>query len=175
MTRRRLHAVDIRDDAASDEQQDALGLGHAPICDLDAEGSYLSALLCGNKRARDVLAAGVLAPSHFYSLDNQRVFTAALAAHAADKPPVMPVVASILRDSGELAKMDGGSKYLALLVDCTPATAYPEVAAGDVVEKWRLRRLVEVMSHVAVRVRHGELSHEAARRELKAHFEGVRR
>ena len=171
---RRLHAVDIRDEAASDEQQDALEGGRVMPSNLDAEGVVLSALLMGDNTALQVVTEAGLRPEHFYAHSNQLVFGGAMACAEKHGSVALVLVAGWMRDAGTLRNA-GGSVYLAQLVECTPATTRVGLHVDEVIEKWRQRQRIGVMQAGAVGMRHGELSHEAARRELKAHFEGVRR
>lgn len=169
--------VDIRDDAASDERQDALDPTQVPPNAIDSEGIILSALLIGDETAErqfwQVADAG-LSGAHFYASANAHVWDGIQHARMKHGRWDVALVAQVMRDDGTL-RLVGGAPYLAQLVDCTPAAANLLLHVGEVIEKARQRRLLSAMQEVAVRMRHGELSHEGARVELRKHFEEEKR
>ncbi len=169
--------VDIRDDAASDEHQDALDPVQVPPNALDSEGIILSALLIGDETAERQFWAcceAGLSAAHFYASANAHVWDGIQRARLRHGRWDVALVAAAMREDRTL-QLVGGAPYLAQLVDCTPAAANLLLHVGEVVEKAKQRRLIEACQHVAVKMRHGELSHDGARKELRAHFEEMKR
>jgi replicative DNA helicase len=121
--------------------------GRVPPHDLDAEAAVLSALLLSADVVRLVLA-GPLAPDHFYSDANGRIFDAIVAMARASTPVDIVSVASWLRDRERLAQV-GGPTYLAQLADATPAVAHVETHAQIVIDKWRLRCVIAICQQIA--------------------------
>ena len=139
-------------------------------CDLDAEGVILSAVLMGSPG--DVLGrldAVGLKPAHFWADANRRVYEAAkwLQSEAAAVDVVS--VANRLRETGKLLSV-GGSPYLALLLNCQPATAHPEAHALTVIELWRRRAFLEIANRLSVQMRAGECDSEGAYTALRDYF-----
>lgn len=173
MTSRAATVVDIRDDAASDELADALSPTQVPPNALDSEAIILSALLIGDETAERQFwhcAEAGLSAKEFYASANAHVWDGIQAARMRHGRWDAALVAAAMRDARTL-QLVGGAPYLAQLVDCTPAAANLMLHVGEVVEKARQRRLIAAMQAAAVKMRHGELSHEGARVELKRHFE----
>jgi replicative DNA helicase len=120
--------------------------GRVPPHDLNAECAVLAAILLSRKALDLVLA--ILKPEYFYSDANGRIYAAAQALALAGAPVDVVTVASRLRDRGELSQI-GGAKYLALLVDATPAVAYTGAHARLVYEKWQRRALIGTCQRTA--------------------------
>lgn len=120
-------------------------LERIPPQDLDAEGSVLSAVLM-HPPALDELA-NLLQPDHFYADANRRIYEAALALAAENKPVDMVNVAGWLKDRDRLAAV-GGSPYLIQLVDAIPAVANVLVHARRIVDKARLRAVISAASRI---------------------------
>lgn len=120
--------------------------GRVPPHDTDAEQAVLSAVLSDRDALDRVLE--VLAPEHFYSEQNQIIFTAcrelSLNGQAIDY-----VTANSWLRSRELTQRAGGIAYLAQLVDATPAVAHVLEHARVVKEKWRVRRVISVCQKYA--------------------------
>jgi replicative DNA helicase len=118
--------------------------GRVPPHSLDAEAAVLSAALL-DAGARDT-ALEMLEKEHFYSTANQLVFKAIAALH----PGAVDIVsaASWLRDREVIQKV-GGVRYLAQLVDATPAVSHVSAHAAIVKEKWRLRELIKACQRFA--------------------------
>jgi len=120
-----------------------------PPCDLDAEGVTLS----------HCFVAGVqpnLQPRHFYSKANGCIYSAMLSVVEDGNHPDILAVARKLRELG-LLKVVGGSSYLATLLNCQPATAYPEQHVEAIREMYRRRVLGDVALEARVKLRAGEL------------------
>jgi replicative DNA helicase len=122
--------------------------GRVPPNDLDAEAAVLSAMLL----SRDALArvVPILAPEHFYSDANGRIYEVAQELAAEGRPVDITLVASVLRDRDILAQI-GGPGYLAQLADATPAVAHVEAHAQRVFDKWRLRTAIATHHAIAAR------------------------
>lgn len=120
--------------------------GRVPAHDLEAEAAVLSAVLL--KRGALAEVSDVLAPKHFYSEANGRIFGAALALDAEGKPIDAVTVASWLRDREQLQRV-GGPGYLMDVCDATPAVANVRAHAVTVVEKARIRAMVDLCHGIA--------------------------
>jgi hypothetical protein len=127
-----------------------------PPADLDAERAVLSALLLAPERLPTVRE--ILSSRHFYADSHRRVYETILSLVETGRAVDTISVASHLRDLGRLDQV-GGTPYLAQLVDATPAVAHVEEHATTVVEKWRLRALLDVCRTTAVEA-HGSIDIE---------------
>lgn len=126
--------------------------GLVPPNDLDAEAAVLSAIML-DPAALSKLSG--LRPADFFSDANRLIFAACLELAATDIPIDVVSVVSRLRDDGH-DQVVGGARYLAQLVDATPAVAHVEHHAAIVREKAHLRRVIAVSQHVAARGYEGE-------------------
>ena len=113
--------------------------GRIPPSDLEAEGAVLSAVLLSEDAFAD--ASEVLRAEHFYADANRRVYEAVVDLQESGRPVDVVTVAGWLRDRERLGQV-GGTPYLALLTDATPAVAHVGDHARTVREKWRLRQLI---------------------------------
>lgn len=121
--------------------------GRVPPSNLEAEACVLSAVLCDTK-ALDAVLAEKLEAEHFYSDANKRIFEVVVDLHRWSKPVDTQTVAADLRDRDRLQAI-GGISYLAKLVDATPAVAHVAAHAKIVIEKARIRRLIETCQMIA--------------------------
>lgn len=136
-----------RSSAMLDRQAAPLIDGSVPPHDLDAEAAVLSALLLSADVVQ-LIVAGSLAPEHFYSDANGRIFDAVVELARAQMPVDIVSVASYLRDRGRLPHV-GGPAYLAQLADATPAVAHVEAHAAIVIDKWRMRSVIATCQRIA--------------------------
>lgn len=113
--------------------------GRVPPNDVDSEAAVLSAVML-SREAFDVVNE-LLAPEHFYSEANRRVFEAIVDLQRSMRAIDVISVAAWLKDRERLQQI-GGTPYLAQLTDATPAVANVETHARIVREKWRLRQLI---------------------------------
>lgn len=120
--------------------------GRLPPHDLDAEAAVLSAALLSPIALERVTT--MLAPKHFYSDANARIFETALTLAAANQPVDLVTVSAHLRGCEKLASV-GGLAYIAQLADATPAVANIEAHAAIVVERHRLRSLIATCQRIA--------------------------
>jgi len=118
--------------------------------DLDAEGAVLSDLLLNPADLDRV--AGWLLPEYFYSDANRRVLEALLGLRSAQRAIDVVTVATWLKDRRWLDQV-GGTPYLFLLTDATPAVAHVEEHALIVQEKWRQRHAHHLFEQLAVEAR----------------------
>lgn len=140
------------------------------MADLDSEGSVLGSLLNDHDGANWAAVSPLLRPEMFFAHANQRVYEAIAALHDAKKPTDAVSVAGVMRKRNTLHN-SGGTAYVATILGLTqPTTAHPQVFAAEVAELWRQRALVACMERVAALMLTGELSHDAARLELREHF-----
>ena len=119
--------------------------GRVPAHDLDAEAAVLSTVFLDPKRIAEL---SFLAPEHFYSDANRRIFDAMAEIDGSGRTVDMVTVVSLLTDRGRLAQV-GGSPYLYRIADATPAVVNVVEHAQIVFDKWRVRRLVEACQRVA--------------------------
>jgi replicative DNA helicase len=110
--------------------------GLVPRHDLDAEVAVLSACLL-DTTARDV-ALAELQPEHFYSEANRLIFEAIRDLALNGEPVDVVQVATWLR-AREMIMRSGGPKYLATVVDKTPAVGNVGAHAATVRKLARLR------------------------------------
>lgn len=156
------------------EPEDALEGHLIPIWDGPAEGVVLAALLRDEPAGCYARVSSTLRPEHFFATSNQHVYSAIVALHG--QPGAVVDVVSVMgwmKKRGTLGP-SGGSPYLAILTDTTPACANVAVHAATVVELWAQRQLLACMQRVAWEMRAGRLDHVGARRELAGHFRGGR-
>lgn len=115
--------------------------GRVPPHDLDAEAAVLSACMLDRDALDRVLE--LIEPEHFYSDANKLIFEACRALSLEGTPIDVVSVAAWLRSREQIQRI-GGPKYLARLVDATPAVANVGHHARVVKEKWRVRRVISV-------------------------------
>jgi replicative DNA helicase len=120
--------------------------GLVPRHDLGAEAAVLSACLL-DTAARDV-ALSELEPEHFYSEPNRHIFDAVRALALAGEAVDIVQVASWLR-ARELIARCGGPKYLADIVDKTPAPGNVSAHAATVRKLARLRDVQQLGHKIA--------------------------
>lgn|GEM_PF-2271642 len=123
-----------------------------PPADLDAEAAVLSAIIL----SRDALEAVALQPWHFYSDANRWVFEAVLELAQEARPVDVVSLASRLRESNRLEQIDGGTTYLARLIDATPAVAHVAEHADAVRRCAERRGLIHAHERAAVRLLAGD-------------------
>lgn len=123
----------------------AQGGGRVPPNDLDAEGSVLSAILL-NAAALDEIP--FFEAKHFYADANRRIFEAILELRETGRPIDIVTVRGVLSDHEKLQAV-GGSPYLAMLADATPAAFNIAAHAQRVVEKWELRQVIHAAMTIA--------------------------
>jgi len=112
-----------------------------PPHSLDAEAAVLSAIFLDSAaldRVHDRLRS-----HHFYADANRWVYEAIVDLRLGGLAVDIVLVSNWLRDRSRLAQV-GGTPYLAMLADATPAVANIEEHAKVVVEKWRVRELIRV-------------------------------
>jgi replicative DNA helicase len=112
-----------------------------PQNDLDAEGTLLSACMFDPEAIDSV--SPIIRPEHFYADANRRIYEAVFDLHAEGMPRDAVTVAGWLEDRQRLGQV-GGTPYLAELVQQIPATVQLESTARRIVDKWRLRRIIDV-------------------------------
>ncbi|HTM54961.1 MAG TPA: replicative DNA helicase [Pirellulales bacterium] len=122
-------------------------IGLMPPHDLDAESSVLSScFLEQHGRALDQ-ARSMLKVSDFYSDANRYIFQAMCELQDEGKPFDVVTVSSRLRANNHW-KIVGGSQYLSIIIDATPYYYHVLDYARIVKDKWRLRRLLELVRTV---------------------------
>jgi len=115
--------------------------GRVPPHNAEAEAAVLSAVLTNGAsfdEVLDVLPDG--AP--FYADANRRIYDAAVEVHASGQPVDLQTVYEHLKQRERLQAV-GGLEYISKLIDASPAVAHVRAHAHIVVEKFRIRRLIE--------------------------------
>ncbi|HYP97937.1 MAG TPA: replicative DNA helicase [Polyangiaceae bacterium] len=120
--------------------------GRVPPSNLDAEAAVLSAVLLDSDAFDTV--QDILQPLHFYADANRRIFEAIVDLQSGSRAVDIVSVAGWLRDKGRLDQI-GGTPYLAMLADATPAVAHVGAHALAIREKWRLRTLISTCQKFA--------------------------
>jgi hypothetical protein len=120
--------------------------GRVPPNDLDAEAAVISAALLDSETI--AVSRAIVRPEHFYADANRRIFETILGLSAAGQPADVVAVAGWLRDKGRLDQI-GGTPYLGLLADATPAVSNVAAHARRVHEKWRIRQLISTCQKFA--------------------------
>jgi replicative DNA helicase len=110
-----------------------------PPSDMDAEGVVLSAAMLQPGAIDD---CDMLKPEHFYADANRRIWEAAIDLASQGKPTDPKALAGWLRDRKRLDQV-GGTPYLAQLLEIPPETTKLADHARRIVDKWRLRRVIE--------------------------------
>jgi hypothetical protein len=114
-----------------------------PPSDLDSEALIISPILEGDADALRRIRSTGLTAEHFYADANRRIFETAVALHDRGELVRPEMVARELKRAGQLEAV-GGASYVTQLALCTPACAYLEQAAEDVIDAWRKRRVIEI-------------------------------
>lgn len=129
-----------REERAPIERQLKPGGDTVPPQSLDAEAAVISACLWWPEGADNIEKVAHLAPDHFYSDANKRIWDAILQLREEGVAHDAVHVAQKLRDADRLQQV-GGTPYLAQLADATPASDV-SYHAKTIYELWRLRRLI---------------------------------
>jgi replicative DNA helicase len=114
--------------------------GKVPPNDLAAEAAVLSAIILEPMRFADV--AHYLKGEHFYSPANRLVYDAIVAIEGMGMAIDVTVIAHHLRAEDHIQKA-GGARYLAKIIDATPAITNIETHARIVFELWRARQMIQ--------------------------------
>ncbi|MHC4715047.1 MAG: replicative DNA helicase [Planctomycetota bacterium] len=121
--------------------------GRVPPHDLDAEAAVLSAMLLDESAL--YLALERLKREHFYSTANELIFEAAVEC-SVDVPPNVDAVTVVAKlRAKQVIQRVGGSRYVAQIVDATPAVHHLDRHIDIVFDCWRLRRLIASCQRIA--------------------------
>lgn len=121
--------------------------GRTPPHNLDAEAAVLSAVLTEAK-AFDMVVEVLPTAEPFYVDANRRIYAVAIELNQKGQPVDIQTVASVLRDRDQLQAI-GGLAYMARLVDATPAVAHVAAHAQIVLDKYRVRQVIEASQMTA--------------------------
>lgn len=124
------------DDPQFEDDQDR---GRVPPCDLDAEGAVLSAILFDSAALETVRS--LLAPRHFFSYANRKIYQAIVDLDAAGTAIDVLTVQGRLADAGDLQRV-GGVRYLADVLGSVQAISHPAEYARRIVGKERARAAI---------------------------------
>ncbi len=116
-----------------------------PPHNLEAEAATLGALLLDWDAVGEVLT--YLRPERFYSLQNQKIFTAILSLYSKSIRGDLLTIQDELRQTGELDAA-GGTVYLASLTDKVPTSANVLYYAKIVFDNFIRRELIHVSSNI---------------------------
>jgi replicative DNA helicase len=119
--------------------------GTPPPHDLQAEAALLGTVIIDQSALDKVLET--LQPTHFYSESHRRIYEACFTLHAESKPVDIVQVATWLKDRNRIDQI-GGVGYLTELLNAAPAPPNPVAYAKTIVEKSRVRSLIEVCRKV---------------------------
>lgn len=147
-----------RNDSGRERRPAAAIAGRVPPHNLEAEAVVLSAAML-DSAARDT-ALEVLRPDHFYSTANEMIFEAIreLALQASEDGTIAVDIATVaqwLRDRQQIQKV-GGVRYLAQIVDATPAVSHIE-AHCSIVQELHRRREVILLGHAMAAEGYGDV------------------
>lgn len=107
---------------------------------IEAEESLLSAFLLYPKAVNE--SVRLLTPSDFYRTSHQKIFNVIYELYEDGAAVDLVTVADMLKKRGELEQI-GGATYLAKLVDVIPASISVKNHAEIIIEKAKLRRIIE--------------------------------
>lgn len=107
----------------------------------------LSAVLTEAK-AFDMVVEVLPTAEPFYVDANRRIYAVAIELNQKGQPVDIQTVASLLRDRDQLQAI-GGLAYMARLVDATPAVAHVAAHAQIVLDKYRVRQVIEASQMTA--------------------------
>ena len=116
-----------------------------PPHDLEAERSVLGAILIDSGAVN--LVAEFLKPEHFYSLENQLIFSAMLTLFEKQQPIDVVTLQDELKKTDALKKI-GGKTYLSDLINTVPTSAYIENYGVIVKNHYVKRRLIDLSSRL---------------------------
>lgn len=118
-----------------------------PPHDLEAEAAVVSSVFLLRSTSR--VAPIIPHPSCFWNHENAEIYRAQLALDVAGRPIDLVTVKGHLASEGRL-EAAGGVKYLASVIDATPAVANVEEHAKIVRQKWKLRQAINTFERYAV-------------------------
>ena len=142
--------------------------GRVPPNDLDAERAVLAAVLLDSSALAKVRP--LLDDAAWFNPAHRDIWRAVRGVADAGQPVDVITVKGRLSELNWLERV-GGSRYFGDLVDATPAVANVEAHARIVVEKGRLRRLIEAC-HETAAVGYTAADVDALRAELLRRVEG---
>lgn len=142
-----------------------------PPHDLDAEAVVLSAVLLWPDEAFPKIA-DIVRPCDFYSEANRFVAEAAWALREDGRAVDLVAVASRLKQEGKIERV-GGTPYLSVFTDATPAAAHVDDHARTVRDRAKARRIASGALAIAAEAKTGGNVDELGRRlqELAASTE----
>ncbi len=120
-------------------------MGKLPPQAVDIEEAVLGAMLLEKNAVND--AIDILQPESFYKIEHQKIFAVILDLFASSENIDILSVTEKLRKKGEL-QLVGGPGYIARLTNKIASAAHVEYHARIISEKFILRSLIEVSSHV---------------------------
>lgn len=113
--------------------------------DLEAERSILGAMMISKDAI--ALAAGRVKPDHFYRQAHSDIFKAILTLYQRNEPVDLITVSGALKKQDVLEKI-GGHSFLADIINSVPTASNVDSYSRIVIEKYMLRRLIDISSDV---------------------------
>lgn len=111
----------------------------------EAETAVLGAILLTPTEILDICLEKLI-PEHFYQRSHQIIFTTIVAMQAKGEPIDTVTVTTRLKDHSKLEEV-GGAYYLSKLSVSYPTAANIEFYISILIDKYRLRRLIEVSTN----------------------------
>ncbi|MFA5619954.1 MAG: replicative DNA helicase [Weeksellaceae bacterium] len=123
----------------------SLERGKIPPQAVDLEEAVLGAMMIDKKGVNEII--DILTPEVFYKIHHQVIYQAIQKLFHDTQPIDLLTVANELRKEGKL-EMVGGDYYLIQLTQKVASSAHIEYHARVIVEKYILRRLIEISSDI---------------------------
>jgi len=129
-----------------DEAPETVPFERVPPQDTGAEQCVLGGMLLSKDAIGDVSETGVTNPA-YYRPAHGTIHDAIMDMYGKGQPADPITVAAYLTKTGEIDRI-GGASYLHTLVQTVPTAANAEYYAGIIMERYRLRRLVEAGTRI---------------------------
>lgn len=154
---------------AEEKQQIAVDIaGRTPPHNEDAEAAVISSVLLDG-RVLDELLDIMPDGRGFFNDAHRRIYDVAVHVHSQGRPVDIQTVAAELRDRDRLQAV-GGISYLTKIVDATPSVVNVRAHAKIVVDKFRVRQLIEQCQLTAAE---GHLDYGTAQEFIDKHEQAV--
>ncbi|MFC7871995.1 replicative DNA helicase [[Kitasatospora] papulosa] len=129
-----------------DEAPDTVSFDRVPPNDIEAEQSVLGGMELSKDAIGDAHATGITS-SAFYRPAHGTIYDAIMEMYGKGQPVDPITLAAHLAKAGDLERI-GGASYLHTLVQSVPTAANTEYYAEIVVERYKLRRLIEAGTRI---------------------------
>ena len=129
-----------------DEAPNTVSFDRVPPNDIEAEQSVLGGMELSKDAIGDAHATGITS-SAFYRPAHGTIYDAIMEMYGKGQPVDPITLAAHLAKAGDLERI-GGASYLHTLVQSVPTAANTEYYAEIVVERYKLRRLIEAGTRI---------------------------